>query len=161
MNMIFTRDTRFMTGSFEPILLSDIVGRIDAFLSDCEDYSIDVGTDSQRGSKTKFVTAIAVHKVGKGGIFFYHPIVDETRQSMQSRIYMETAMSINCATELLELFVENDVLRSISIHCDVGHNGKTREMIREIVGYVTSSGFDCVIKPEAVVACTIADRFSK
>ena len=161
MSLIFTRNTRFMTGSFKPIALSGIVDRIEEFLSYADDYSIDVGTDSQRGSKTKFVTAIAVHKVGKGGIFFYHPIVDETRQSMQSRIYMETAMSINCATELLGLFVENDVLRNISIHCDVGHNGKTREMIREIVGYVTSSGFDCKIKPEAVVACTIADRFSK
>ena len=161
MDLIFTRDTRFMTGGFIPIPLSDIVGKIEEYLSDAEDYSIDVGTDSQKSSKTKFVTAIAVHKVGKGGIFFYHPIIDEIRQSMQSRIYMETAMSINCATELLDLFVENDVLRNISIHCDVGHNGKTREMIREIVGYVTSSGFDCKIKPEAVVACTIADRFSK
>jgi len=161
MSLIITRGTRFMTGSFEPIYLSDIVGRIEKFLCDADDYSIDIGTDSQKSSKTKFVTAIAVHKVGKGGIFFYHPIVDETRQSMQSRIYMETAMSINCATELLDLFVENDVMRNISIHCDVGHNGKTREMIREIVGYVTSSGFDCKIKPEAVVACTIADRFSK
>jgi len=161
MKMIFTRDTRFMTGSFEQLLLSEIVGRIEDFLFDAEDYSIDIGTDSQKSSNTKFVTAIAVHKIGKGGIFFYHPIVDEKRQSMQARIYMETALSINCATELLELFVENDVLRNISIHCDVGHNGKTREMIREIVGYVTSSGFECKIKPEAVVACTIADRFSK
>ena len=161
MNMIFTRETRFMTGSFKPILLSDIVGRIEAFLYNADDYTIDIGTDSQRSSKTKFVTAIAVHKHGKGGIFFYHPIIDETRQSMQSRIYMETAMSINCATELLGLFIENEVIRNISIHCDIGHNGKTREMIREIVGYVTSSGFDCKIKPEAVVACTIADRFSK
>ena len=161
MNMIFTQDTMFMTGSFRRVYLSEIVGRIEDFLFDAEDYSIDIGTDSQKGSRTKFVTAIAVHKVGKGGIFFYHPIVDETRQSMQARIYTETAMSINCATELLELFVERGVLWNISIHCDVGQNGKTREMIREIIGYVTSSGFDCKIKPEAVAACTIADRFSK
>ena len=161
MDMIFTRDTRFITGSFELILLSSIIGRIEEFLFGADEYSIDIGTDSQRGRKTKFVTAIAVHKVGKGGIFFYHPVIDGTRRSMQARIYMETAISINCATELLELFVENDVLRNISIHCDVGHNGKTREMIREIVGYVTGSGFECKIKPEAVVACTIADRFSK
>ena len=70
MDLIFKRDTRFMTGSFEPILLSDIVGRIEEFLRDADDYSIDIGTDSQKSSKTKFVTAIAVHKVGRGGIFF-------------------------------------------------------------------------------------------
>ena len=161
MNTIFTKNTRFMTGSFEPVILSDIVGRVERFLHDTYEYSIDIGTDSQRGKKTKFVTVVSCHKVGKGGIFFYHPVITEQRQSMQERIYMETAMSINCATELLELFVENNVLRNICIHCDVGHNGKTRELIQGISGYVTSSGFECKIKPEAVVACTIADRFSK
>ena len=150
-----------MTGSWESIMLSDIVDKIDRFLSDGFDYTIDVGTDSQKNGNTKFVTAIVVHKIGKGGIFFYHPVVTNEVMSFQSRIYQETAMSINCATELLEMFVERNVLRNITIHCDVGENGKTKELIRGIVGYVTSSGFDCRIKPDSVAACTVADKFSK
>lgn len=142
-------------------MLSDIVDKIDRFLSDGFDYTIDVGTDSQKNGNTKFVTAIVVHKIGKGGIFFYHPVVTNEVMSFQSRIYQETAMSINCATELLEMFVERNVLRNITIHCDVGENGKTKELIRGIVGYVTSSGFDCRIKPDSVAACTVADKFSK
>ena len=53
---------------------------------------------------------------------------------------METGMSINCATVLLDLFVQNNVLHNITIHCDVGENGKTRELIKGIIGYVTSAG---------------------
>jgi len=161
MNTIFTPTTLFSTGSFATISLSQIAHRISDYLDDGYDYTIDIGTDSQRNGNTKFVTAIVVHKIGKGGIFFYHPIVDSTRMSLQQRIYTETALSINCATELLDLFVQSDMLHNITIHCDVGENGKTKELIRGIVGYVTSSGFPCKIKPESVAACSVADRYSK
>ena len=35
-------------------------------------YEFTVGTDSQSYDKTKMVEVIAVHRVGKGGIFFYN-----------------------------------------------------------------------------------------
>ena len=162
MDTVFTKDTRFMTGSFESIVLSDIIDRIDDFLCDDYEYSIEIGTDSQRGAnKVKFVTAIVVHKKGKGGIFFYHPVISDKIHTLSDRIYMETGMSINCATVLLDLFVQNNVLHNITIHCDVGENGKTKELIKGIVGYVTSAGFPCLIKPDATTASCIADRFSK
>ena len=161
MNTVFTKDTKFNTGSFEPVTLLKIVDRIHDFLSDGYDYSIDIGTDSQRNGKTKFITAIVVHKIGKGGIFFYHPTINEQRQSLADRIYMETALSINCANELIDLFVNKDMLYNITIHCDVGEHGKTRELIKGIIGYVTSSGFECKIKPESSAASCVADRFSK
>jgi len=150
-----------LSGGGDVVLLSEVIERIDSFLDDDHGYSIEVGTDSQTDCKTKFVTAIVVCKLGKGGIFFYYPVVYDKIHTLRDRIYMETALSIGCATTLLELFLDNDVLRDITIHCDVGPNGKTRELIREIVGYVTASGFDCKIKPEAIAACTVADRFSK
>ena len=161
MSTYITPATKLITGSGELVLLSDVIERIESFLEDGYDYSIDVGTDSQTNSTTKFVTAIVIHKRGKGGIFFYCPYVCDKIHTLRDRIYMETTLSISCATGLLELFLDNDILRDISIHCDVGPNGKTKEMIREIVGYVTASGFDCRIKPEGIAACTVADRFSK
>jgi hypothetical protein len=156
-----TPATKFLSGSGEWVSLSDMVTRINLFLGDIEEYSLEVGTDSQTNGQTKFVTAIVVHKSGKGGIFFYHPHITKKIHVLSERIYTETALSINCATLLLEMFLEMDILREITIHCDVGSKGKTRELIREIVGYVTASGFDCKIKPEATTACTVADKFSK
>ena len=35
------------------------------------EYNLMIGTDSQNFDKTKVVVVIALHRVGKGGIFFY------------------------------------------------------------------------------------------
>lgn len=161
MDTIFEPDTPFLTGSGEHIAFADIATRIGDYLEDADDYTIDVGTDSQKNGGVKFVTAIVVHKVYKGGIFFYRPVHSEPIPVLHNRIIAETTMSINCANELLELFLNNDILRDITIHCDVGQFGKTRELIREVVGYVTSCGFDCKIKPESYAASAIADRYTK
>ena len=161
MNSIFTHETNFISGSGDIVLFSDIAGRVVAFLDGCDDYTIEVGTDSQTSDVTKYVTAIVIHRRGKGGIFFYFPLVCKKMPHLRDRIYMETGLSINCAAELLESFLEGDMIYDIIIHCDVGPNGKTRELIREITGYVTASGFDCKVKPEGTTACMVADKFSK
>ena len=161
MDSIFTHETNFISGSGEVVLFADIAERIATFLDGCDDYTIEVGTDSQTSNITKYVTAIVIHRRGKGGIFFYFPLVCKKMPYLRDRIYMETGLSINCAVELLESLLEDDLVYDIIIHCDVGPNGKTRELIREITGYVTASGFECKIKPEGTAACTVADRFSK
>ena len=161
MDGIFTHETNFISGSGDTVLFPGIAERAAAFLDGCDDYTIEVGTDSQTSSVTKFVTAIVIHRRGRGGIFFYFPLTCKKMPYLRDRIYMETGLSISCAVELLELFLDGDMMYDIIIHCDVGPNGKTRELIREITGYVTASGFDCKIKPEGTAACTVADRFSK
>ena len=161
MDNIFTHENNFITGSGDAVLFSEIAGRATEFLNGCDDYSIEVGTDSQTGSVTKFVTAIVIHRRGKGGIFFYRPLICKKMPQLRDRIYMETGLSISCAVVLLESFLDDDAMYDIAIHCDVGPNGKTRELIREITGYVTASGFGCKVKPEGTAACAVADRFSK
>ena len=49
----------------------------------------------------------------------------------------------------------------IEIHLDVGEQGKTKEIIREVVGMVTGSGFDAIIKPDSYGASKVADKFTK
>jgi len=46
------------------------------------------------------------------------------------------------------------------IHADVGENGKTKDMIKEVTGLIKGNGFEPKIKPESFVASTVADRFS-
>ena len=45
------------------------------------------------------------------------------------------------------------------IHADVGHNGDTREMIKEVVGLIRGNGFEPKIKPESFVASGVADKY--
>ena len=46
----------------------------------------------------------------------------------------------------------------IEIHVDIGNNGKTKNLISEIVGMVRSSGYTVKIKPDAFGASNVADR---
>ena len=46
------------------------------------------------------------------------------------------------------------------IHADIGENGDTREMIKEVTGLIRGNGFEPKIKPESYAASTVADRYS-
>ena len=48
-----------------------------------------------------------------------------------------------------------------AIHVDAGKNGKTREVIPDIVEWVKACGFECETKPNSFVASSIADKYSK
>ncbi|GAF87411.1 unnamed protein product, partial [marine sediment metagenome] len=43
---------------------------------------------------------------------------------------------------------------------DVGENGQTKDMIKEVTGLIRGTGFEPKIKPEAYVASTVADRYA-
>ena len=49
----------------------------------------------------------------------------------------------------------------MSIHLDIGENGPTKSLIRELEGWVTAMGYDYAIKPDSYAASTIADLYSK
>ena len=161
MDATITVDTMFVTGSGETVSFSDVMMRIKKYLEGVDDYSIDVGSDSHTTDRTKVITAIAVREVGKGGIFFHTCFVYPKMRGLHERIYKETELSIEAAQCMVKAFLDNDMAYTLSIHSDVGNNGKTRELIREIIGYVTGSGFNCLIKPDGYVACAIADKYSK
>jgi predicted RNase H-related nuclease YkuK (DUF458 family) len=127
-----------------------------------------IGTDSQNFCKTKIVIVIALHTVGKGGIFFYDilnvPRIDNIRQ----KLITETQISLKYAEELISNFESyyektgyDYTKLGFTIHVDAGYNGPTRNVIPEISGWIKSCGFDCVVKPESFVASSIADRITK
>jgi len=159
--MEFTKDTKFVTGSGTIVTMSEAVKRIAVFVEDSNSFTIDIGTDSQTTDKTKIVTAIVCCKERKGGIFFYHSSTVDKVALLRNRIYMETGKSVECANQLIDLFLENEMFYTISIHSDVGLNGKTRELISEITGFVAAYGYDCKIKPNSIAASTVADKLSK
>ena len=78
-------------------------------------------------------------------------------------------MSLEAADTLLKALEADRKYDSLyenatfTIHVDAGRseNGKTKELIPAIVGWIKSQGFECEIKPDSFVASTIADRISK
>ena len=132
-------------------------------------YRVTVGTDSQNFDKTKTVNVIAVHCVGKGGIFFYQikriPLIKNVKQ----KLTMETSDSLALAQQLMdaldELSLQNgwdyhEALK-FAIHVDAGPNGKSSETIPNVTAWVRACGWDVEVKPDSYAASSIANKFSK
>lgn len=123
-----------------------------------------VGTDSNGDKKADFVTAIIVHQVGKGGRYFWKKTNGgKIYHTLRDRIYQEVTLSLQTAQEILgqlqNFFRTENRPYDFQIHIDVGENGPTREIIKEVVGIVRGNGFDAKIKPESFGASNVADKY--
>ena len=163
----------FKSPTYGKIDISEIPDRILVFYREHLQYDapvhIIVGTDSQNFDHTKIVSVIAVICEGHGGIFFYEITRQPLIRDVRTKLHVETQDSLQVAEELVTA-LESDVKYEemylncpIAIHVDAGNstNGKTKELIPELVGWIKACGYDCLVKPESFVASTIADRISK
>ncbi|MGM0445061.1 MAG: ribonuclease H-like YkuK family protein [Bacillota bacterium] len=127
-------------------------------------YKLIIGTDSHPGlTESVFVTAIVIYRVGHGGRYFYHKKKVEMRSGFKKRIFHEVSRSLTVASKLTELLSNDNEssLLDIEIHIDVGQNGSSSEIIKEVVGMVIGSGYDALIKPDSYAASNVADRYTK
>ncbi len=125
-------------------------------------YRVIIGTDSQFAEETCFVTAIIVHREGKGARYYYCRDKEQVSRSLRQRIFYEASRSLAVASQLTERLAKNGYADlNVEIHLDVGENGKTRELIREVVGMVVGSGFHARIKPYSYGASKVADKHTK
>lgn len=151
--------------TFGDVSVEQMVNHINDFIKadNGYEYKISIGTDSQNKSLTKVVVVAAIHRVGRGGIFFYDIKYVPKITNVRQKIYYETALSLELASLLSQSFAEQNIQQDIEIHADVGRNkkGKTYELINEIVGWIVGSGYKYQIKPYSTTASCIADRLSK
>jgi uncharacterized protein len=158
--MLFTSPSRGQV-SFQE-MFEDLVSYTNEHPDDT--YKLIIGTDSHSflNESVIFVTAVVVHRIGKGGRFYYHKQKTRYMESLRQRIYYETFLSLEVATRLTEQIAQNgDCRLNVEIHLDVGEKGETRDIIKEVVGMVIGSGYQACIKPDSYGATTVADRFTK
>jgi predicted RNase H-related nuclease YkuK (DUF458 family) len=125
-------------------------------------FKLIVGTDSQSGEEVCYVTAIVILREGKGGRFFYSRERERIKLSLNQRILYEASRSLTVAARLAGRLAEAGMADiNVEIHLDVGENGKTKEIIRDVIGMVTGSGFGAIIKPDSYGASKVADRYTK
>ncbi len=125
-------------------------------------YEILIGTDSSSGSEQlDFVSAIVLHKLGKGGRYFWTRKRERKIHSFRQKIWREAWLSFELAQRLLECLTAYSLLEfNLEIHVDIGENGRTKEMIDEVVGMIIGSGFAVQIKPKAYAASSVADKYT-
>lgn len=126
------------------------------------EYVISVGTDSQSvDGYTKVVSVIALVRKSKGGIFFYDIKKVKNMKSLKQKILKETQYSIELASKVMDYILENDINASLEVHVDIGHQGETKYLIKEIAGWVMALGFKCCLKPDSYTSSGIADKITK
>ena len=152
-------------------------------------YKIVIGTDSEKREKgVDFVSVVVIHRIRKGGRYFWLRSYDKQVLDLRNRIYKEATLSLALTQALLEQELENNhmslsagqsireaieklennpmigldkklvFINELEIHVDIGNNGPTRAMIKEVVGMIRGSGFNVKIKPEAFAAANVADK---
>lgn len=149
--------------SFGKLDSASLKKRISVYMTEKKDanYRIIVGADSQKArvNNYDFVVAIAIHRIGLGGIYFWKRSVISQKMSLKERMYQEAILSLQSAEKVFELLRENGISKyNIEIHVDIGREGETRELISEIVGMVRGSGYSVKIKPDSFGASKVADR---
>lgn len=150
--------------------LAQVILDIVDFLSedDQSHYRLVIGTDSHErkidGEKVaNYVTAIVMHRVGKGGRYFWRNGRHEKVHSLRHKIFTETSLSLETASILVpELNKKLSTQKNweMEIHIDVGTVGDTREMIKEVVNMVIGNGYKAKTKPDSFAASTVADKYT-
>ena len=153
---------QFHSPTLGEMALSSVIERIGGYMEEKPDYKyrLIIGTDSagKNHAGVDFVTALVIHRIGAGGIYFWKKDF-ATVHSLRERIYKEATLSLEFARKLLDVLRSEEFLDyDFEIHVDIGKEGETRDMIAEVVGMIRGSGFAVKTKPESYGASKVADR---
>ena len=156
----------------------EVFSRIIKFmkLNPSGNFRLMVGTDSQvHEAKTIFITGIVIQNKGKGvWACIREVIIPRKMNFLRERISFETSLT----EEIVSMFTEERKSQMIDIvlpylyqgasfklegHLDIGagKRNKTREFVEEMAARIGSMGFEPKIKPDAFVASSYANRFTK
>ncbi|MEH7416189.1 ribonuclease H-like YkuK family protein [Neobacillus drentensis] len=139
-------------------------------------YRLMVGTDSQvHKSHTVFITGIVIQNKGNGVWACIRKVVVPRKMiQLHERISLELSLT----EEIVAMFTEERKTKLITIvlpyvyegatftmegHIDIGagKRNKTREFVKEMVTRMESMGVEPKIKPDAFVASSYANRYTK
>jgi hypothetical protein len=135
-------------------------------------YDIIVGCDSSSGKDPYFPVAVVILRQGQGGRFFLKKISYKDNPKRKFYNWHQRVLEEVLISCQLALFLKEGLEKKIKnfnppfnyqlryIHADIGENGATRDMIKEVIGLIRGNGFEPKIKPEAFVAATVADRYA-
>lgn len=158
--------------TYGEVTYEQIVGIIAKYIANHgyeRQYELCIGTDSQNFDSTKMVLVITLHDVGHGGIFFYETTYMRKIRNVREKLTVETTFSLDCAQKLLdavEKFRDGFGINildyvNLCIHVDAGPNGKSREVIADICGWVHACGYEVKTKPDSYASSSVANKISK
>src|SRR5690554_6075379 len=105
-------------------MMDDILDYITGLPS--SSYKIIIGSDSQVRNETCFISAVVVHRLGKGARYYYHKKVYRKINSLRQKIFYETALSLELGGRVTKYFADSGFADlPVEIHIDAGNKGET------------------------------------
>lgn len=142
----------------------------------CGSYRLMVGTDSQvHRAHTVFITGIVIQNEGKGvWACIKKVIIPRKMSNLHERISYELSLTEEVVSmftkerkdQLIEIILPNiyqGAAFTIEGHIDIGagKRNKTSAFVKEMVARMESMGVEPKIKPDAFVASSYANRYTK
>ncbi len=123
-------------------------------------FELLIGTDSSTSSEQLvLVSAIVLHRVGHGGRYFWTTRREKRPPTLRHQIWREAWLSFELAQRVMaELETTSALQFNLEVHVDIGENGRTKELIDEVVGMILGNGLAVRIKPYAYAATAVADK---
>ena len=153
-----------MTGEhvtdFKAVLKADIKRNIEMY----GDVKFYVGVDSQVvNDKIQYVSAIAMRVPRHGACAYYFTeILKWKKHSYREKLWTEVYKAVDLAKWLDDFLVDYDLCVE-EIHADLNPSEKhlSNSVMAGCLGYIKSSGYTGVCKPNAWCASNVANRKSK
>ncbi|MCU6712971.1 ribonuclease H-like YkuK family protein [Paenibacillus sp. J5C_2022] len=169
----------FRNVSEQNMTLDEVFQRIQRFMGSnpIAAYQLVIGTDAQvHAGHTKFITSVVIMRRGQGAWFCYRQIIlPREIESLQEKLSLETTYSQEIATyfnddkrSLLEDIVMPHVYKGaelqLFVDIDAGTDPKrnqTAAFVADMVGRIEAMGLSARVKPEAIVASSVSNRYTK
>jgi uncharacterized protein len=139
-------------------------------------FRLMLGTDSQVHARyTRFITGVVIQREGKGAwACIRKVVVPRKMEVLHERISYETTLTEEVASllteekksELINIVlprIYHGASFTIEGHIDIGSGkrNKTREYVNEMMARIESLGMEPKIKPDAIVASSYANKYTK
>jgi len=169
----------FRNVSDRNMTLDKVFERIQSFIRSVPyaAYQLIIGTDAQvHVGHTKFITSIVIFRPGRGAWFCYRQvIIPREIRSLQEKLSLETTFSQEIALyfdpikiamleEILLPHVYQGANLQLFIDIDAGTDAKrnrTSVFVADLIGRIEAMGLTARVKPEAIVASSVSNRFTK
>ncbi len=169
----------FRNVSEKELTMDDVFARIRGFMhvDPRAAYQLMVGTDAQvHAGHTKFVTSVVNFRPGRGAWFCYRQIIlPREIRSLQEKLSLETTFSQEIASyfderkraqleDILLPYVYQGAELKLFIDIDAGTDVKrnrTSALVADLVGRIEAMGLSARVKPEAIAASSVSNRYTK
>jgi predicted RNase H-related nuclease YkuK (DUF458 family) len=129
-------------------------------MSEGNEISICIGTDSQMHStNAEFATVIVFLRKKRGGfIYVCKEVIQKYKGSLKQRMLDEVSRSIGIAYQLCGLLDRYGV--EMEVHADINTDPhfESNVALKEAMGYILGMGFQFKAKPEAFASSNCANK---